>query len=263
MARSSLKNVCRLLEEATKEVPVEDSFLADLKRSIEMDNEKHKRKPSQAYKPSSLKCLRNMYYQVTGKEQDKGTMSSTLIGICNSGTDIHERVQKYVDGMKDNGIDCEYVNVADYVRSRNFDYLDIVKQQGMETKLYHKTLNMSFLCDGVIRYRGRYYILELKTESIYKWQTRKGVNPEHYNQGTAYSIALGIDDVIFVYINRDMVDMKAFMYHVTDDMKQDLVGKIDECDQYVKHLKVPPMPEDKTAKLCQYCNYRESCRMDG
>ena len=54
--------------------------------------------------------------------------------------------------------------------------------------------------------------------------------------------------------------MKAFMFHVTEEMKQTLVGKIETCDDYVKKLTCPPKPEDAGAKLCQYCNYRNSCR---
>lgn len=260
MARNSLKNVFRLIDEAKQSQSVEQSFLSDLKRSIELTDEKNSRKPSQTYKPSSMNCIRGMYFQVTGQEPDKSNSSACLVGICESGTDRHERIQNAVSHMKDNGIDCEYVDVAKYVKSRNLDYLEIVSKQGYETKLYHKTLNMSFLCDGIIRYKGKYYILEIKTESIYKWQNRHSVNEAHHNQATAYSTALGIDDVIFLYINRDNTDMKAFLFSVTDDMKAELVGKIETCDEYVKKLSCPPKPENADNKMCQYCSYRNSCR---
>lgn len=261
--RNSLKNVCKLLQQATETVPVETSFLSDLKRSIELTDKQNTRKPSQTYKPSSMNCIRNMYYQVTGVEQDAEETPYTLIGICNAGTDIHERIQKSVAGMKLNGIDCTYVDVAEYVTSRNLDYLDIVSQQGMETKLFHKNLNMSFLCDGIIKYKGKYYILELKTEASFKFLDRKGVDPSHYMQGTAYSIAFGIDDVIFVYISRDTLDMKAYMFTPTDDMKQELLGKIANCDACVKQGIAPAKPEGLSQKTCNYCEYKGQCRKDG
>ena len=260
MARQSFKNICRLIDSAKEEVAPEQSFLGDLKRSIEMTNDKAARAPSKTYKPSSMNCIRNMYYQVTGHPQDPQASNYTLVGICNAGTDIHERIQKYVADMKNNGIDCEYINVADYVKQRGLDYLEIVEQKGMETKLYHKTLNISFLCDGIIRYKNRYYILELKTESTYKWQGRKGVDPKHYAQGTAYSLAFKIDKVIFVYISRDILDMKTFMFEPTDEMRNDLVNKILECDNYVSENKVPPKPIDVPKSSCEYCNFRLSCR---
>lgn len=265
MARNSLKNICRLLDEATSQVPIEQSFLADLKRSIELSDKANSRKPSQTYKPSSMHCIRNMYYQRIGAEQDDGESSYTLIGICNSGSDIHQRIQQAVLDMKTNGIDCEYINVADYVRQRELKDLEIVKEpdfegRDYETKLFHKTLNMSFLCDGIIRYKDKYHILELKTEGVNKWVNRKGVDPKHYMQATAYSIAFKIPDVIFVYISRDMLDMKAYTFIPTNDMKIELLGKISNCDTYIKNEQIPPKPQDLQRNICEYCNYKNLCR---
>lgn len=267
MARNSLKNVIRLIEEVKKTLPPEQDFLNDLKRSMELSAMRNKRKGSQSYKPSCMNCIRQMYYIVTGKEDDGQGQSYASIGICNSGTDIHQRVQQAVLDMKASGMDCEYINVADYVQSRELDYLEIkekpnFKKGKFETKLFHKNLNMSFLCDGIIKYKNIYYILELKTENTNKFWTREGVDPSHFNQGTAYSLSLGINNVLFVYINRDVLEMKSFMFTPTDDMKQELVGKIETCDEYVKKLKTPPKPQDVAKKTCEYCEYKEQCRKD-
>lgn len=256
------KNICRLIDSAKEDVTPEQSFLGDLRRSIEMTEDKAVREPSRTYKPSSMNCIRNMYYQVIGQQRDTQISSYSIVGICNSGTDTHERIQKYVADMKNNGMDCEYVNVADYVRENNLDYLEIVEQKGMETKLYHKTLNMSFLCDGIIKYKGKYYILELKTESSGKWLSRKGVDPKHYAQGTSYSIAFHINEVIFVYINRDILEMKSFMFIPTEEQKSELINKILECDNYVSQKKVPPKPTELPRSTCEWCAYRGSCRME-
>ena len=261
MARKGLGKVMQLVKTVNNELPVETSFLNDLKRTIELEEKKNLRKPSQAYKPSSMNCIRCMYYQVIGQEPDASESSYCLVGICNSGSDIHVRIQTAVEAMKNNDIDCEYIDVAEFVKQRGLTDIEIVSKQGMETKLYHKKYNMSFLCDGIIKYKGRYYILELKTESIYKWQSRKFVDEKHFNQATAYSLAFGLDKVVFIYINRDLLDMKAFMLEVTDDMRMDLVGKISNCDEYVKQLKVPPKP-DIDKKQCTYCVYKNRCNKE-
>lgn len=269
MARSnSFRNVLRLLHEEAEHLPPEQNFLKDLERSIELDDEKNKRLPSRTYKPSGMNCIRASYYQIMGIEPDQGSSSYVGIGICNSGTDIHLRIQSAVNRMKANGMDCEYVNVADYVQSRNLDYLEIRKEPNFEqcefeTKLYHKLLNLSFLCDGIIKYKGHYYILELKTESSYKFMNRKATDPGHYNQATAYATVLGIDDVLFVYINRDLLDMKSFIFTPTTEMKENFVSYINECDGYVARMVAPPKPEQASAKFCQYCGYRTQCRKDG
>ena len=263
MARNSLKNVCRLINTVAETLPPEQDFLNDLKRSIEITADKGSRLPSKTYKPSGMNCIRASYYQIMGVQPDEASSSYSLVGICNSGTDIHVRIQTAVEQMKKNGMDCEYIDVANFVKQRNLDYLDIVSKNGMETKLYHKKFNMSFMCDGIIKYKNHYYILELKTESSYKFMNRKDVDPSHYQQGTAYSLAFGLDEVLFVYINRDILDMKAFMFKVTPEMKENLVGYIEECDGYVQRMIAPPKPENVTKKACSYCGYKTQCRKDG
>ena len=262
MARNSLKNVCRLIETAKETLPVEQDFLNDLKRSIEMTADKNTRLPSKTYKPSGMNCIRASYYQLTGVQPDPSSSNYTLVGICNSGTDIHVRMQTAILDMKENGMDCEYVPVDEFIKARKIKDINIVGVSGMETKLYHKKYNLSFMCDGIIKYNNHYYILELKTENSYKFVNRKDVDPSHYNQATAYSVALGIDEVLFVYINRDVLDMKAFMFNVTDEMKQNLIGYIDECDDYVQKQIVPPIPEDVSKKACNYCLYKSCCKKD-
>lgn len=261
MARNSLKSVMRLIDATAKNLPPEQQFLADLKRSIELDDMDGQRKPSQTYKPSGMNCIRAMYYQVSGREVKPSTNGYMMIGICNSGTDIHVRIQDAIANMKKHGIDCEYVDVEDFIKTRELDYLEIRERHGNELKLYHKNLNMSFMTDGILRLYGKYYIFEAKTEASFKWQNRTGVDEKHYNQGTAYSVAFGLDDVIFLYINRDVLDMKAYMFHVTDDMKQDLVGRITDCDGYVQRMITPPKP-DIPKRECNYCMYKEICDGD-
>lgn len=267
MARKSLKNIMRLIDVAKEELPVEKSFLDDLKRSIELTDEKNKRLPSQTYKPSGMNCIRQSYYQIIGKEPETSN-SYVGIGICNSGSDIHERIQQSILDMKANGMDCEYLNVADYVKSRELKDLEIVKEPNFEnkeyeTKLYNKKLNISFLCDGIIRYKNRYYITEFKTESSNKFWQRQGVDESHYKQATAYSLMFNIDEVIFIYICRDNLEMKSYLFKPTSDMKNELIGYIDECNRYLAKQEVPPKPIDIAKKHCTYCGYAKYCRKDG
>lgn len=261
MARSSMKNVFKLIDIANNELPIEKQFLNDLTASIEKSIEAHK--PSQTYKPSSMNCERQMVYQILGVMPENSGTSYQLEGICESGTDRHVRIQKAIEKMKSVlNIDCEYIDVAEFVKLRNLTDLDIVSKNGMETKLYHKKLNMSFMCDGIIKYKSKYFIFEFKTESSNKFYKRTDVDESHYNQATAYSLSFGIDDVLFVYENRDTLDKKSYIRHVTNDMKQDLIGKITYCDEYVKKLKAPPRPQNVLKKTCSYCNYKKQCEGD-
>lgn len=262
MARASFKNVMRLINDANTDVPVEKSFLADLKRGIEFTAERGARKPSLTYKPSSMNCARQMVYQVLGKDATDTKANYCSVGIVNSGSDIHERIQGYISTMKEHGIDCEYVDVSEFIESRDIQDVEVKGKSGVETKLYHKKLNMSFMCDGIIRYKGKYYILEIKTETSNKFWHRDRVDTAHHNQATAYSLALGLDDVMFIYISRDTLDLKAFLFNVTDDMRSQLVGLIECCESYAKKSAIPPKPDDVEKKTCTYCGYKKLCEGD-
>ena len=250
-----------MIEEVNDEVDVEKAFLNDLQRSIEFDEKKNRREPSKTYKPSSMNCMRKSYYTITGATSDECERSYISIGTCNSGSDIHERIQKAVANMKENGMDCEYVDVAEFVKGRStLNAVEVISKQGMETKLFHHDLNMSFLCDGIIKYKGKYYILELKSESSNKFWNRKNVDESHYMQAKAYCTALKLSEVIFVYICRDNLQMKSFMYKVTPSMKKEVKEYVATCNEYIVKKQVPPKNEDR--KKCQYCEYKEQCRKD-
>lgn len=263
MARNSLKNVIKLIDVEKEKLTPEQSFLNDLKRSIEITEDKNSRRPSQTYKPSSMNCIRQSFYQLTGKDIDEGSSSYISVGICNSGSDIHIRIQTAIQQMKENGIDCEWVDVAKFVKQRKLNHLEVLSQGITETKLHHKTLNMHFMCDGIVRYKKQYYIMEFKTESASKFFARHDVDPSHYKQGTCYSLSFELPNVIFIYISRDNLDMKSFMFTPTDEMKQNIVSYIETCDDYIKRLIPPPKTEDVERKTCSYCPYKTQCRKDG
>lgn len=262
MAKSSLKNLIAIVNETKKQSPIAESFLMDLIQSIERTANKNEKKPSPHYKPSSLNCIRNMYYQIVGQDMDESIKEAVLVGIGESGTDRHERIQKAIMQMKSNGFDCEYLDVGEYVEENEIPGLIVKGKSGVETRLFNEPWNLSFLCDGIIKYKGQYYIFEFKTEVSKKFLMRKDVDEDHKKQATAYALSLGIDKVLFVYECRDNCDKKSYMLDVTDDMKKNLIQLIQDCDDYVDANVVPPKPKDIKTKTCQYCKYRLACRKD-
>lgn len=265
MSRNSLKNVGRLIDLANKELSVNESFLEDFKRSVEMTEEKNAGQPSKTFKPSSLVCKRNCYYQITGASGDVGKSSFNMIGICNSGSDIHVRVQTAVMQMKENGIDCEWIDVEEYIKEHNLDYLIVREKKGTETKLYDTRFKpyISFMCDGIIKYKGKYYILEIKTESSNKWYGRTDVDPKHHHQAISYSNSFHIEDVLFLYVERDLLNMKAYLFKVSNRMRDELEDFIHDIEGYLERQIVPPKQKDLPASACRFCGYQTQCRKDG
>ena len=257
----SKSNVSRLIDIGKTKDPIEKQFLDDLKRSIEIDDEKHSgRIASKTFKPSSMQCKRNSYFQLIGAKQDKGSSSFTMVGICNSGSDIHERIQKSVSLMCQNGMKAYFIDVGGYVKDQELNDIEVRDQRGFETKLYNKRYNISFMCDGIIEYKGKDYILEIKTETSRKWFTRTGVDKKHYNQAIAYSLSMKLDNVIFIYVSRDTLDMKSYMFTVDDSMRKELVDYIEDVSGYAKRHIPPPKDDTIRRNVCEYCSYKSVCK---
>jgi CRISPR/Cas system-associated exonuclease Cas4 (RecB family) len=261
MSNINFKDICKLVNAAT-EKSIADFFVADLNYAIIQQQKQNVHPISQSYKPSSLHCIRNMYYQVTGQPVDDETpLTPEGIGIGESGTDRHERIQQAVLYMKTAGIDCEYVDVESYIKEYNIPFLEVIEKKGYETKLFNSKYNFRFMCDGIIKYKGNYYILEIKTETSFKWNKRTGVDPSHYNQAIAYALNFKINDVIFLYECRDTCTKKGYLYSVSDAQINELKTLINNCDKYIAMNKVPPIPENICgSKYCRYCDYRNQCK---
>lgn len=265
MGRESLKNVNRLIALANNHASISESFLEDFKRSVELTDMKNSGLPSPTFKPSSLNCKRGCYYQIMQVKPDEGHSSFNMIGICNSGSDIHVRVQTAIMQMKDNGIDCEWIDVAQFIEENHLDYLIVREKKGTETKLYDTRYGtyISFMCDGIIKYKNKYYILEIKTESSNKWYSRDSVDPKHYKQAISYSNSFKLDTVLFLYVERDLLNCKSFEFNVTNEMRHNLVAFLNDVQGYVDRKIVPPKQDDLPKNQCRYCSYTLQCKKDG
>lgn len=253
-----LCNLAKVINTATKTLKPEEQFLKDFIYTIENSGSNYK--PSQCYKPSSLGgCKRGLYFQRCAAPIDDKPKVYTLTGMGESGTNRHVNLQTYISKMKDMGLDCEWLDVAEFLKDNPVHGTEVVKHKGMETKCYNEVLDMRFLCDGLIRYKGELYIVEIKTESMYKWEGQVKPFDDHITQATAYSLCLGVPNILFIYENRDNCDLKAFIVHVTKRMQDERVTNvIEEVEDYLHNKEVPPKTTIK--KQCNYCQYKNECK---
>jgi len=236
-------------------------------------------KPSIYYKPSSLICLRQMYFVRKGVNPEDEVKEPSFIGICESGSDRHERIQKVLCQTKELGMEFEYIDVENFVKEKGLTDIEIISKQGMETKCFNKRYNMSFLTDGIIKYipENKYFIFEYKTEITQKFSSRHEEELTHRTQASCYSLSFGIDDTLFVYEDRNFCNKKAYHYHVTEEDKNEkVVNKIKACEDYLAKEKVPPKlrnvdidptykgGQDRltgpSSKICMYCSYKKECQ---
>lgn len=268
MALQSRRRLTQLIHQAVQEQPLNKAFLTDLMAAIELNDLRNRHKPSQHYKPSSFVCLRQMYFMRVGEEPDQIRTAYNAIGMADTGTRRHEAIQEVLMKMESLGFDWRYVDVKEYLGGMWAQHkcldIEVVGKRGAETKLYHKTLNMMFMCDGIIQRisTGKYYLFEFKNQVSFKYTNKTDVDAEHKHQVACYCMALELDDVLVVYENRDTCELECpVVLHITPSMKQAVMEKIFECESYVERLVPPPMHSN--TKPCRWCQYQTACRKAG
>lgn len=260
MAKNSLHS---LINSTVEELPPNESFLLDYTRCIEQFNFETRRTPTKTYKPSSMNCVRNMYFQVSGEKTDGKIAGYASIGMGESGTDRHTRAQFYLSIMDRYVTDFVYHDPIEYVKEKGLTHLTPFhrEMEEDETKFHDEELNINFQCDGIITYKGLDYIFEYKTEVSSKEMSRMSYADEHVTQGASYSNSFRIPRVMFLYENRDILHKKCFILNVTDEIIKDRVlSKIEESNKYLKKGFPPPKPKEAGSKFCQYCEYKQACK---
>lgn len=266
-------NLHRLILEAsgTNDISPEVSFVQDLKRVLTLENP-IKPFATKFYKPSSMQCMRMMFYQMTGVEKDKKEKSPLVINMGECGSDRHKRIQGYIKKMSAHGIQCEFISVEEFIKQNNLTNLKVLEnehesdddEEEFETLVYDSNLSIKFKCDGILKYNNKYYVLEIKTEVSYNWQSRTEVAQKHRVQACSYSYAFGINDVLFLYENRDICEWKGFMLHVTPEMKLEcVINRIKVCNKYIESNNVPPISLPESKEACKFCDYKNTCKRHG
>lgn len=262
------RKLSKLINQSVMKQPLNKAFLTDLMSAIESRDQKHRRKPSQWYKPSSFVCLRQMYFMRIGEIPDETRTEYNAIGMADTGTRRHEAIQEVLMEMDTLGYDWKYVDVAEYIqdmqkKGKCLD-IEVVGKRGAETKLFHKTLAISFMCDGIIQRLStrEFYLFEFKNQVSFKYNGKEAVDKEHIDQVSTYCMALELDKAFVVYENRDTCNLECpEVFNVTQEMKQRQVDKILECESYVERLIPPPVYD--TTKPCRWCQYQTACRKAG
>lgn len=254
----------------TKDLPDNKKFVVDLMSAIERSDAIGKRKPSKWYKPSSLHCMRDMYFTRCGADLDTDHTEYNALGMADTGTRRHEAIQAVLLQMRNLGYDWEYLDVAKYVYDKQKEgkclSLTVGAAEGAETHLYDNTLNLSFRCDGIIRKisTNEYYLFEFKNQTSFKYATKENghIDEEHHNQVICYCTALDLDKAFVVYENRDICTLECpEIFEVTQEMKNKLVSYIMECEGYVERLIAPP--KTTNPKDCRWCKHKTICKKVG
>lgn len=239
-------------------VSFEDAFLKGYEEAVVKCEETVKQLiPRDYFRPSSMYgCERMLYFMRSGEGQDEEDNDTNLMEICHSGTDRHLRIQHIVeamDGVKP--LDLEEVVKEAQAKGINTEFIGW-NEDHTEARCKNDELSIWFQPDGVLNFMGKDVILEIKTESTYQHTKRYEPKMDHKYQATCYGLGLGIDYILFFYEDRNFCSKKPYLWKITDEMKEEVRGKISRVNNYIAHKEAPPANRDK----CTYCRYKEACK---
>ena len=259
------KSIVSLIQSSTEKQSINERFTMDVKSAIIKYDILHSREGSNNYKPSSMNCMRNMYFTRIKCPRDESVVDYQMIGMADTGTRRHEAIQTILLNMESMGYDWKYIDVESYVLDKQKEAkckdLVILEKFGAETHLLDTNLHVSFRVDGIVQRlsTGEYYLFEFKNQTSFKYRDKIRVDDAHMNQVVCYCTLLDLDKALVLYENRDICELTCpQLLEVTDQMKQDMcINKLIECEEYVRKLIPPPKCEDE--KYCKWCDYKHTC----
>jgi CRISPR/Cas system-associated exonuclease Cas4 (RecB family) len=248
----------------TKQKDYTESFLEAMDQAIKDQNPHRVTKPN--IKPSKAHCLREMYYILSENPVDsKGSIDPNMVLIQKDGSYMHNVLQDILAHAGPFGIEfkdakgevekAQQMGIRTVVRPSTHD-----DDTPYEVACFNEDYQVSFKFDGVVVFQGKKPILEIKNEDHFKWIKRVGPEEDHILQGTYYSLCLGINWVLFLYVGRNYKARKAYLVEITDEMRNTQVARI-RIAQYCAKNKVVPGKE--VGKSCRYCAYKKTCKSDG
>lgn len=239
-------------------VSFEDAFLKEYEEAVKRKELRERQvAPSDYIRPSSMYgCERMIFFQRVHSGSLNGEQSEVnLIEICKSGTDRHLDIQHIVEEM--DGVEC--LDLEEMVKEAQAKGIKTEfvgwNEDHTEGRCKNDELSIYFQPDGVLRYKGKDIIFEIKTESTYQFNNRYEPKEDHKWQATCYGMGLGIDYVLFFYEDRNFCRKKAYLWKITEEMKQAVLNKINTVNTACKTGVPPEKNEDK----CTYCKYKNEC----
>lgn len=227
-----------------------------------LDNEikEHNDKPkSKSFAPSSFRCDRYSWFKLRGVQPDAISVPDrTLQFSADIGTACHELIQ----GRLSEKLGADWINVKDYLDSvpRQFSY-DIV-QKGFESLIEIKEpYPVRFACDGLLRWKDKLYLLEIKTSEFGSFDSLVEPKPKHIDQIKCYCALLDLSNVLVVYQDRQYGGMKCFELTVSETEKKAVLDKMQYIIQMVDANIAPEgLPVGDEHCSSNMCPYYKKCK---
>lgn len=220
--------------------------------------EKAAKPSSKTFAPSSIRCKRRSWFRLRGVEPDVPKVAdATLNFTADIGTACHEIIQTNLRECLGDG----WVSVEEYLTKFPIPYEYKLTSSGLETQVELVSPPMRFACDGILHWKGRYWLLEIKTSDYSSFDELTGPKPQHVDQIQCYATLLHLHDVLVLYQDRQYGGLKCYQLTVSDDVmdqvKQDLLYVMDMVEA---NLAPERLPQGDAWCSPSQCRYFKKCK---
>lgn len=214
--------------------------------------------PSKTFAPSQLRCKRISWFRLRGVEPEVESIANKgLYFTATLGTALHADIQK----MLMQHFREDWLDVDEYMRSINPPYEYECEKGELETLVHIHNPPVKFAPDGIVQYKGKTRLLEIKTSDHTSFSKLSAPKPQHIDQITTYATLLDLDNCIFLYVDRQYGAYKCYEVNITDDSKQSVWNMFNEVMQCVEHNIAPPkLPNGDVWCNPSRCRYYNKCK---
>lgn len=216
--------------------------------------------PNKTFAPSSMRCDRLSWFRLRGVTPDVNKNPDLALNFtAKIGTACHRIIQSnLINLLKD-----DWITVPEYLKSIEFpyDYSLEVSGDGLETKICISDPPINFACDGIVKYNGSLYLLEIKTSEFNAWSDMINPKSEHIDQVLCYATLLQLDNILMIYQDRQYGGLKCYELRVAPSQKDAVLAKLDRVMEAVR-TNIAPDGLPKGDKWCQpsMCKYFNKCK---
>lgn len=211
--------------------------------------------PSRTFAPSSIRCRRVSWFRLRGVPPEKEVnVDRTLNFTAQVGTACHHTIQSILSKK----LGSDWIDVEEYLGSTKRPYEYSCTKSGYETLIEIYNPPIKFAPDGIIFYKGKFWLLEIKTSEYASFDKLTDPKPQHTDQIKCYGTLLNIHDALVLYQDRMYGNLKCYEVAITDDdMKQmwEMFADVQRC--VAMNIAPPKLPAgDKrcTPSMCRYYN---------
>lgn len=219
--------------------------------------------PHKTFAPSSFRCNRRSWFRLRGTTPDTiKNPDPTLQFTADVGTACHRIIQSNLkELLKD-----DWIDVKDYMSTIKcpYEYVLTQSEDSLETQIEFKDPPIRFACDGILRWNGKYVMLEIKTSEFSSWNDLCDPKEEHIDQIKCYATLLQFDTVLVLYQERQYGGLKCYEMHIKEPERDEVINRMRYVQDMVKKNLAPEgLPVGDKWCSENYCPYYKKCQEYG